>query len=166
MFLSLIIGKEHLFIVPVCPHVQLTVENLLPLPLTHNISFLHRFDMFYKFLTTIEFHNIIQNQTQVPGFLLRILVAGERCNITEVYFERGSTSEYKIVIGYRMFASELCIVNREFTDLRCLMHTLNRGTQCLFSENICLKDDLRSRIFGTIVVKFLACLPPLGFSNI
>ena len=26
--------------------------------------------------------------------------------------------------------------------------------------------DLRSRIFGTFLVKFLACLPLLGFSNI
>ena len=28
-----------------------------------------------------------------------------------------------------------------------------------FQENICSEDDLRSRIFGTFVVKFLACLP-------
>ena len=35
-----------------------------------------------------------------------------------------------------------------------------------FRENICSEDDLRSRIFGTLIVKFLACLPPLGFSNI
>ena len=41
-----------------------------------------------------------------------------------------------------------------------------RGTQRQFSENICSKDDLRCRIFGTFVVKFLACLPLLGFSNI
>ena len=41
-----------------------------------------------------------------------------------------------------------------------------RGTQRQFSENICLEDDLRSRIFGTFVVKFFACLPLLGFSNI
>jgi len=72
--------------------------------------------MLYKFFTTTEFH-IIKNQTQVSGFSLRILVAGERFNITEEYFERGSTSEYKIVIGYQMFDRELCIVNREFPDL-------------------------------------------------
>ena len=42
---------------------------------------------------------------------------------------------------------------------------LYRGTQRQFSENICSEDDLRSRIFGTFVVKFLACLPLLGFSN-
>ena len=41
-----------------------------------------------------------------------------------------------------------------------------RGTQRQFSENICSEDDLKSRIFGTFVVKFLACLPLLGFSNI
>ena len=36
------------------------------------------------------------------------------------------------------------------------------GTQRQFSENICSEDDLKSRIFGTFVVKFLACLPLLG----
>ena len=35
-----------------------------------------------------------------------------------------------------------------------------------FRKNICSEDDFRSRIFGTFVVKFLACLPLLGFSNI
>ena len=28
-----------------------------------------------------------------------------------------------------------------------------------FRKNICSEEDLRSRIFGTFVVKFLACLP-------
>ena len=40
------------------------------------------------------------------------------------------------------------------------------GTQRQFLENFCSEDDLRSRIFETFVVKFLACLPLLGFSNI
>ena len=35
-----------------------------------------------------------------------------------------------------------------------------------FRENICSEDDLRPRIFGAFIVKFLACLPLLGFSNI
>ena len=35
-----------------------------------------------------------------------------------------------------------------------------------FRKNICSEDDLRSRIFETFVVKFPACLPLLGFSNI
>ena len=38
-----------------------------------------------------------------------------------------------------------------------------RGTQREFSEIICSEDDLKSRIFGTFLVKFLACLPLLGF---
>ena len=45
-------------------------------------------------------------------------------------------------------------------------HVHIRGTQCQFLENICSEDDLRSRIFETFVVKFPACLPLLGFSNI
>ena len=36
----------------------------------------------------------------------------------------------------------------------------------IFWKNICSEDDLRSRIFETFLVKFLACPPPLGFSNI
>ena len=40
------------------------------------------------------------------------------------------------------------------------------GTQRQFSGNICSEDDLISRIYGTFVVKFLACLPLAGFSNI
>ena len=40
-----------------------------------------------------------------------------------------------------------------------------KGTQRQFSENTCSEDHLRSRIFGTFVVKFLACLPVLGFLN-
>ena len=35
-----------------------------------------------------------------------------------------------------------------------------------FRKNICSEDDLRSRIFETFVVKFLACPSLLGFSNI
>ena len=34
-----------------------------------------------------------------------------------------------------------------------------------FRKNICSEDDLRSRIFGTVVVKFLACLLLVGFEN-
>ena len=35
-----------------------------------------------------------------------------------------------------------------------------------FRGNICSEDDLRSRTFGAFVVKLLAFLPLLGFSNI
>ena len=40
-----------------------------------------------------------------------------------------------------------------------------RVTQRQFLKNICSEDDLRSRIFGIFVVKLLACLALLGFSN-
>ena len=36
---------------------------------------------------------------------------------------------------------------------------LVRGTQRQCSENICSEDNLRRRIFGTLIVKFLAYLP-------
>ena len=35
-----------------------------------------------------------------------------------------------------------------------------------FRKNICSEDELRARIFETFAVKFLACLPLPGFSNI
>ena len=46
---------------------------------------------------------------------------------------------------------------RECADLI----SVSKGTQRQFSENICSEDDLRSTIFGTFAVKFLACLPLL-----
>ena len=59
-----------------------------------------------------------------------------------------------------------------FVNVRCQLMTKDtskyifaRGTQRQFLENICSEDDLRSRIFGTFVVKFLA-VPLLGFSKI
>ena len=56
-------------------------------------------------------------------------------------------------------------VNRIIAKKRSTLNCF-RGTQRQFSENICSEDDLRSKIFGTFAVKFLACLPLLGFSNI
>ena len=60
------------------------------------------------------------------GFSLRILVAGERCNCTGEYCERDSMSEQKIAIGYCSLGGELGVVNREFSDLRCSMNTLQK----------------------------------------
>ena len=60
-----------------------------------------------------------------PGFSLRILVEGERCNITGEYFKTGSTSEWKLVKGYRTLAKESCIVNGEFSDLPRQINTLS-----------------------------------------
>ena len=52
------------------------------------------------------------------------------------------------------------------TDYAISIHQLSGAPNDNFRKNICSEDDLRSRIFGTFVVKFLACLPLLGFSNI
>ena len=43
-------------------------------------------------LLAIRHFGVVQD-TGCPGFSLRILVAGERCNVTGEYFESGSTSE-------------------------------------------------------------------------
>ena len=59
-------------------------------------------------------------------------------------------------------ASLLPVHARPISDMKS---QIGRGTQRQFSENICSEDEWRSRIFGTFVVKFLACLPLLGFSN-
>ena len=48
----------------------------------------------------------------------------------------------------------------------CVGRTKTGAPNGNFRENICSEDDLRSRIFGAFVGKFLACLPLLGFSNI
>ena len=58
-----------------------------------------------------------------------------------------------------IFAENNSNLKKKTLDGRRLPTTLVRGTQRQFSENICSKDDLRSRIFGTFVVKLLACLP-------
>ena len=50
--------------------------------------------------------------------------------------------------------------------LHYFSYRMVRGNQRHISENICSEDDLRSRILGTFVVRFRACLPLLGFSNI
>ena len=68
-----------------------------------------------------------------------------------------------ISISAKKFVKQKSIV---FFGGRFFGTNVNRGTQGQFSEDICSKDDLRSRIFGTFLVKFLACLPLLGFSNI
>ena len=50
------------------------------------------------------------------------------------------------------------------SSLICNLAARFRGTQRHFLENMCSEGDWRSGIFGTFVVKFLACLLLLGFS--
>ena len=65
-----------------------------------------------------------------------------------------------------LFVCLFCSKMRAYKYFFNTFAQLFRGTQRQFSENICSEDNLRSRIFGTVVVKFLACLPAPGFSNI
>ena len=67
------------------------------------------------------------------------------------------------------------LIHMKFSQFACVftirrkfgIHFLGSGApNGNFRENICSEDDLRSRIFGAFVVKFLTCLPLLGFSNI
>ena len=51
------------------------------------------------------------------------------------------------------------------SSVRPFQLVLIKDTQRQLKKNICSEDDLRSGIFGTFVVKYLACLPLLGFSN-
>ena len=70
-------------------------------------------------------------------------------------------------IFFRFFSNRFLKIGFSFYCENLFLFTyLYRGTQRQFSEKFCSEDDLRSRIFGTFFVKFLDCLPPLGFSNI
>ena len=61
-----------------------------------------------------------------------------------------------------------CLMEINFSYYRLsVMRTLTPGApNGNFRENMCSEDDLRSRIFRASVVKFLPCMPLLGFSNI
>ena len=75
-------------------------------------------------------------------------------NVNHHNFSFSSTSSSTVF----SHLNKLCMfIIRECDDLI----SVSRGTQRQFSENICSEDDLRSRVFGTFVVKFLACLPLL-----
>ena len=74
-----------------------------------------------------------------------------------------------IVLSSLMRKPKLLSVNNQSASaftIRKTKLTNFRGTQRQFSGNTRSEDDLRSRMFGAFVVKFLACLPLLGFSNI
>ena len=65
-----------------------------------------------------------------------------------------------------MYSSVICKLVINDTDDILMSFFTSGAPNGNFRENICSEDDLRSRIFGAFIVKFLACLPLLGFSNI
>ena len=89
----------------------------------------------------------IQIGSQVLASLLFVTLA-------EVQMPRGTTTRAHLIVA----------INK--TACSPLPSELSGAPNGNFRENICSENDLRSRIFGTFVVKFLACLPLLGFSNI
>ena len=73
-----------------------------------------------------------------------------------------------IALDYVKFLNTICDPNwlRLLSLADNTKFIIKHGHPTSISENICSEDDLRSTIFGTVVVKFLACPPVLGFSNI
>ena len=70
-----------------------------------------------------------------------------------MYFERGSTSEYKIVTGYQTFARELCVANGESYDLQCVMNTRCLGKNLTFFSVFKFVDRIlwKESLFGRYV---------------
>ena len=95
------------------------------------IEFIQNISLFLTGLispaNSVQPANIDQIRNTFAGFSLRILVAGERCNVTGKHFEREAPHLRKkklIVIAYQTLTREFCVVNGEFSDLQCLMNTL------------------------------------------
>lgn len=68
-------------------------------------------------LNQLKYHAGKQKKQTKPGFSFRIL-EGWGCNVTREYFES--------VLGYQILAGEFRALNREFSNLQCLMSTLNK----------------------------------------
>ena len=87
-----------------------------------------------------------------------------------MYFSEPRTHAVPLFISSKILPLQMLYAEKVSSimfDVSCMNAPSNiGGTQRQFSENICSEDDLRSRIFGTFVVKFFGCLPLLGFSNI
>ena len=50
--------------------------------------------------------------------------SGERCKLTGEYFKEALCLNKKMALCYGILTGEFCIINREFSDLQCLMNTL------------------------------------------
>ena len=120
-----------------------------------------------------QYYSYLSCEALVIAFLIR---CSEEVKCSEILF-----CSLVLLIKYLgdviRWSSQLSFVNNYMMAINLPSHDPRRikcGITLYFStvitqrqrENICSEDDLRSRIFGTFVVKFLACLPLLGFSNI
>ena len=76
---------------------------------------------------------------KLARFSVRILVMRERCHVIGEYFE---SLHVTVVIGYRTLAGEFCVVNGEFSDLRCLMNNLSTAFKCnLFNSFLMIRAN-------------------------
>ena len=97
--------------------------------------------------------------TQNPGETVQQFVTRLRKSAKDCEFGTDTDNQIRDAVLNKCIST---YIKRKFLEEG---QGLNRGTQRQFFENIRSEDDLRSRIFGTFVVKFLAYLPLLGFSN-
>ena len=79
-------------------------------------------------------------------------------NVDHYKFSFSSTSSSTVYKLCRSKATGLDNISAKIIRECADLISVSRGTQRQFSENICSEDDLRSRIFGTFVVK-ISCLP-------
>ena len=80
------------------------------------------------------------------------------------FFEQIASKRVKTVNSSKLVSFPVELQRSKTPSLK--LPNKNRGTQRQFSENICSEDDSDVASSETFVVKFLACLPLLGFSNI
>ena len=127
------------------------------------------------FITTPKFHFVVQSQRfpkrkDSRGFFKRT----NKVHKFKGCFLRRREKKKRIFCFQK--AQQMChqAGSRCFLTASCLLILVRKWGIAIktgapngnFRENICSEDDLRTRIFGTFVVKFLACLPLLRFSNI
>ena len=75
---------------------------------------------------------LTQIVAQTTGFSLKILVAEKGATLQENILKDAPCLNKNMALGYGMLAGEFCIVNREFSDLQCLMNTLKTKILVLF----------------------------------
>ena len=69
---------------------------------------------------------------QNTWFSLKILVVEKGATLQENILKEAPCLNKKMALGYGMLTTEFCIINREFSDLQCLMNTLRTKILVLF----------------------------------
>ena len=90
--------------------------------------------MNFKFISTLLandngcLNRPVMVQTQIVAqntwFSLKILVVEKGATLQENILKEAPCLNKKMALGYGMLTGEFCIINREFSDLQCLMNTL------------------------------------------